>query len=73
MPAQVVEEGRKMLGIRVHEDIIKGLDAEATRLRRSRNHIVLEALEARLGYVDGRPPAPVKAAAAKNGTAKKKA
>jgi predicted transcriptional regulator len=67
--AQVVEE-RKMLGIRVPEDIINALDTEATRLRRSRNHIILEALEARLGYVDGRPPTPVKAAT-KNGTKKK--
>lgn len=54
-------EERKMLGIRVPEDIIEALDAEATRLRRSRNHIVLEALEARLGYIDGRPPVAVKA------------
>lgn len=58
---QVIED-RRMLGIRVPQDIIDGLDEEAVRLRRSRNHIILEALEARLGYVDGRPPAPVKAA-----------
>jgi len=50
-------DGRRMLGIRVHEDIIEALDTEAARLRRSRNYIILEALEARLGYVDGRPPA----------------
>ena len=50
-----------MLGIRVPEDIIEALDVEAARLRRSRNHIVLEALEARLGYVDGRPPVKTKA------------
>ena len=54
-------EERKMLGIRVPEDIIDALDVEATRLRRSRNHIILEALEARLGYVDGHPPVAVKA------------
>ena len=54
-------EERKMLGIRVPEDIIEALDVEATRLRRSRNHIVLEALETRLGYVDGRPPVVAKA------------
>ena len=53
-------EERKMLGIRVPEDIIEALDAEATRLRRSRNHIILEAIETRLGYVDGRPPVVVK-------------
>ena len=63
--AQVIED-RKMLGIRVPEDIIEALDTEAARLRRSRNHIVLEAIEARLGYVDGRPPVAAK-------TAKKKA
>lgn len=50
-----------MLGIRVPEDIIDALDVEAARLRRSRNHIILEALEARLGYVDGHPPVAVKA------------
>ena len=60
--AVVQIEDRKMLGIRVPEDIITALDTEAKRLRRSRNHIVLEALEARLGYVDGRPPVAVKAA-----------
>jgi predicted transcriptional regulator len=69
MAVAQVEE-RKMLGIRVPEDIIEALDTEAIRLRRSRNHIILEALEARLGYVDGRPPVTAKTAA-KNGTKKK--
>lgn len=59
--AQVSDE-RTMLGIRVPNDIIEALDAEATRLRRSRNFIVLEAIEARLGYVDGRPPVAAKTA-----------
>lgn len=62
MPVVQMEEVRKMLGIRVPEEMIEDLDTEATRLRRSRNHIILEALEARLGYVDGRRPAPVKPA-----------
>jgi predicted transcriptional regulator len=63
MAVAQVEEERRMLGIRVPEDVIEALDEEARRLRRSRNHIILEALEARLGYVDGRPPVKAKKAA----------
>jgi predicted DNA-binding protein len=62
MPTAQINEERKMLGIRVPEDIVDALDVEASRLRRSRNHIILEALEARLGYIDGHPPAPLKVA-----------
>jgi predicted transcriptional regulator len=63
MAVAQVEDERRMLGIRVPEDIIEALDEEAKRLRRSRNHIILECIETRLGYVDGRPPVKAKKAA----------